>query len=261
MSHIPRKRFGQNFLRDTAVVHRILMAIAPGLEEHLVEIGPGEGAMTQSLLPNCRRLDAVEIDRDLAEGLRRKFAADPRFRLHSADALRFDFRGLREGNEKLRVVGNLPYNISTPLMFHLFGQVEGIHDMHFMLQNEVVDRLAAEPGSADYGRLSIMAGYHCRAEKLFEVPPESFHPRPKVVSAIVRLMPHATPPVEVDPQVLGKVVATAFSQRRKTLRNSVKTLFEEREIEAMGIDPNARAETLGLEDYARMAQRWVEKSR
>lgn len=259
MSHQPRKRFGQNFLRDATVIHRIVLAVAPGSEDHLVEIGPGEGAMTEALLPNCRLLDAVEIDRDLAALLERKFAGEPRFRLHRADALKFDFRTLAVG-EKPRIVGNLPYNISTPLLFHLFEQANSIRDMHFMLQKEVVDRLAAEPGDPDYGRLGIMTRYHCQAEKLFEVYPESFYPSPKVVSAVVRLIPHERPPVEADRQDLSRVVATAFSQRRKTLRNSIKPLFDEAEIRSLGVDPNARAETLSLEDYARLARRWAEKN-
>jgi len=259
MTHIPRKRFGQNFLRDAAVIHRIALAVAPGSDEHLVEIGPGEGVLTQALLPMCGRLDAVEIDRDLAASLRSRFGGDPRFRLHGADALRFDFRALAPAGGKLRVVGNLPYNISTPLMFHLFAQTDAIEDMHFMLQSEVVDRLAARPGGSDYGRLSIMAAYHCRAEKLFEVRPESFHPRPKVMSAIVRLIPHPAPPVEVDRGALSRVVTAAFSQRRKTLRNSLKSLFDEAEIGALGIDPGARAETLGLDEFARLARRWQER--
>lgn len=258
MNHTPRKRFGQNFLRDPSVVHRIVLAIAPNADDHLVEIGPGEGVMTEALLPNCRCLDAVEIDRDLAAPLERRYANRP-FKLHRADALRFDFGSLSEG-EKLRVVGNLPYNISTPLLFHLFEQAACIRDMHFMLQKEVVDRLSAEPGESDYGRLGIMAQYYCRADKLFEVYPESFHPPPKVVSAVVRLTPHDTPPVEADPSVLGRVVATAFSQRRKTLRNSVKPLFDEAELRSLDIDPAARAETLSLEQYARLARRLTEKN-
>lgn len=258
MNHIPRKRFGQNFLRDAAVVHRIAMAIAPSPEDHILEIGPGEGVMTEVLLPLCGRLDVVEIDRDLAERLKRRFGIHAGFRLHQADALRFDFRALADRG-KLRVVGNLPYNISTPLLFHLFEQVEVIRDMHFMLQREVVDRLAAEPGSPDYGRLGIMAQYHCHAEKLFEVAPESFFPRPKVVSAVVRLLPHEVKPVDVDPDALRRVVATAFSQRRKTLRNSVRTLFDEAELRSLDIDPNARAETLSLEQYARLARYLAEK--
>jgi 16S rRNA (adenine1518-N6/adenine1519-N6)-dimethyltransferase len=259
MSHTPRKRFGQNFLRDASVVHRIVLAVSPTAEDRLVEIGPGEGVMTEALLPNCGKLDAVEIDRDLAAHLQRRFAGRPNFALHEADALRFDFRALSAG-EKLRVVGNLPYNISTPLLFHLLEQADIVRDMHFMLQKEVVDRLAAEPGNPDYGRLGIMAQYRCRAEKLFEVYPESFYPPPKVVSAVVRLVPHEAKPVEADPALLGRVVATAFSQRRKTLRNSVKPLFDEDELESLGIDPNARAETLGLEDYARLARRLAEKN-
>lgn len=257
--HYPRKRFGQNFLRDPSVIRRIVASVGPAPDQGLVEIGPGEGAMTEALLDVCHSLDAVEIDRDLAAHLERRFRNRAGFRLHLADALRFDFRRLAQ-NGKLRIVGNLPYNISTPLLFHLFGQLDAIGDMHFMLQREVVDRLAAGTGSPDYGRLGIMAQYHCRAEKLFEVYPESFFPRPKVVSAVVRLTPHAEPPVAADPEVLRRVVATAFSQRRKTLRNSVRTLFDEAELLGLGIDPNARAETLTLEQYARLAQRWSEKS-
>jgi 16S rRNA (adenine1518-N6/adenine1519-N6)-dimethyltransferase len=259
MNHAPRKRFGQNFLRDDTVVHRIVMAVNPAPSDHLVEIGPGEGVMTAALLKSQAPLDAVEIDRDLAAHLLQRFASQPHFRLHQADALKFDFGSLRRG-EPLRVVGNLPYNISTPLLFHLFAQAGAIADMHFMLQKEVIDRLCAEPGNADYGRLSIMAQYFCRAEKLFEVYPESFYPPPKVVSAIVRLIPHPRPPVDADPAILGKIVATAFSQRRKTLRNALKSLFDEQELQDADIDPNARAETLSLAHYARLAERWREKS-
>ena len=258
-SHQPRKRFGQNFLRDDSVIQRIAAAIAPQADEHLVEIGPGEGALTAALLSQCRRLDAVEIDRDLAALLERRFGERHSFHPHRADALRFDFRALREAGEKLRVVGNLPYNISTPLLFHLFAQSDAIRDMYFMLQKEVVERLCAQAGDSAYGRLGIMAGYYCSAELLFEVSPDSFFPRPRVVSAIVRLLPHATPPVQADPAALGKVVATAFSQRRKTLRNSLQPLFGEKELRDCGIDPAARAETLYLEDYAALARLYGEK--
>ncbi len=258
MQHIPRKRFGQNFLRDAAVVQRIVMAVNPGPGDHLVEIGPGEGVMTAAFLQHGVLLDAVEIDRDLAARLRERFAGQPRFRLHQADALRFAFATLASGN-RLRIVGNLPYNISTPLLFHLFAQTGCIADMHFMLQKEVIDRLCAAPGAAEYGRLGIMAQYHCQAEKLFEVAPESFYPPPKVVSAIVRLIPHASPPVAIDPAMLGKVVTTAFSQRRKTLRNSLKSLFSETELREAGIDPHARAETLSLAQYAGLACHWADK--
>jgi len=254
MNHHPRKRFGQNFLRDSTVVRQIVLGIAPKPEDHLVEIGPGQGVLTEALLPLCKRLDAIEIDRDLAALLEKKFSGDTKFRLHGADALNFRFCELSAG-EKLRIVGNLPYNISTPLLFHLFAQTGCIADMHFMLQKEVVDRLCAAPGDPSYGRLGIMAQYYCRADSLFEVPPESFYPQPQVISAVVRLVPHETKPVDVDPSPLGHVVAAAFSQRRKTLRNALKHLFDEREIRDLGIDPQARAETLGLEAYARLARR------
>jgi 16S rRNA (adenine1518-N6/adenine1519-N6)-dimethyltransferase len=254
MNHTPRKRFGQNFLRDDTVVHRIVAAVNPRAGDHLVEIGPGEGAMTAAFLKSGIPLDAVEIDRDLATVLKRRFENSPQFNLHQADALKFDFHTLTHG-EKLRIVGNLPYNISTPLLFHLFAHTGMIVDMHFMLQKEVIDRLCAEAGDPDYGRLGIMAQYYCRAEKLFEVYPESFYPPPKVTSAIVRLIPHAAPPVEASPAALGKVVTTAFSQRRKTLRNALKSLFDEAEFMDAEIDPAARAETLNLEQYARLAQR------
>jgi 16S rRNA (adenine1518-N6/adenine1519-N6)-dimethyltransferase len=254
MNHTPRKRFGQNFLRDDSVVQRIVMAVNPRPGDHLLEIGPGEGVMTAALLKTAERLDAVEIDRDLAAHLQQRFAGQPGFRLHQADALKFDFAALAQGG-KLRVVGNLPYNISTPLMFRLFDAAAHIDDMHFMLQREVIDRLCADPGEPDYGRLGIMTRYFCTAEKMFEVYPESFYPPPKVVSAIVRLIPHPQPIVDADPALLGKVVATAFSQRRKTLRNALKSLFDENALIDAGIDPAARAETLSLEQYARLAGR------
>ena len=253
MNHLPRKRFGQNFLRDNAVVHKILMAVDPRHEDHLVEIGPGEGAMSAAFLKTRDQLDAIEIDRDLATHLRQRFADYRNFRLYEADALRFDFKRL-DSCRKLRVVGNLPYNISTPLLFHLFSQTGMIEDMHFMLQNEVIDRLCAAAGDADYGRLGIMANYYCRAEKLFEVYPESFYPQPKVVSAIVRLVPHEHPPVDADPKVLGIVVTTAFSQRRKTLRNALKPLFDESQLCAAGVNPDARAETINLDQYGALAR-------
>jgi 16S rRNA (adenine1518-N6/adenine1519-N6)-dimethyltransferase len=253
MNHRPRKRFGQNFLRDAAVIRQILLAVNPAPGDHLVEIGPGEGVLTAALLPNCRLLDAVEIDRDLASHLEKRFGGADGFRLHQADALKFDFRAL-SGGEKLKVVGNLPYNISTPLLFRLFEQVDCIRDMHFMLQKEVVDRLCAEPGDKDYGRLGVMAHYYCRAESLFDVAPESFHPQPKVVSSVVRLVPHPARPVDIEVERLGRVVTAAFSQRRKTLRNALRQYLNEEQMGEVGIDPNARAETLGLEDFARLAR-------
>ncbi|CAL1240596.1 16S rRNA (adenine(1518)-N(6)/adenine(1519)-N(6))-dimethyltransferase RsmA [Candidatus Methylocalor cossyra] len=250
--HTPRKRFGQHFLQDAAVIQRILETLAPSDADWWVEIGPGEGVLTAALLRRCRRLDAVEIDRDLVASLTRRFAGETRLRLHQADALKFDFRALA-GGERLRLVGNLPYNISTPLLFHLFRQADAIRDLHVMLQKEVADRLAAGPRDPGYGRLSVMAQYHGRVEKLFEVPAEAFHPRPKVVSAMVRVVPHGKPVVEAGREDLERVVALAFSQRRKTLRNSVRSLFEEQDLRRLGLDPEARAETLSLDDYARLA--------
>lgn len=249
MNHIPRKRFGQNFLRDSTVIARIIQAVAPTAEDHLVEIGPGEGVLTRELLPLCRRLDAVELDRDLVKQLSHRFQGEPRFHLHSADALSFDFKALHQGTP-LRLIGNLPYNISTPLLFWLFGQLEPVKDLHFMLQKEVVERLCAEPGSKDYGRLTVMAGYYCEAEHLFDVDADSFHPPPKVTSSIIRLRPHVCPPVSVSHEALGRIVMAAFSQRRKTLRNALKDHIDESGFERAGIDPGRRAETLSLSDYA-----------
>ena len=193
MSHTPRKRFGQNFLRDQAVIEAIARAIAPDKSHHLVEIGPGEGAMTQSLIASGSRFDAIELDRDLRTRLLASFSTYDTFTLHSADALQFDFESLQQDGQALRVIGNLPYNISTPLLFKLLDYGSLIADMHFMLQLEVVERLAAKPGNKNWGRLGVMAQFQCEVEQLFEVPPEAFFPPPKVQSAIVRLIPKQTP--------------------------------------------------------------------
>lgn len=259
MSHQARKRFGQNFLHDERIIHAIVSSIAPMQEDHLVEIGPGQGAITRHLLAQCGHLDAVELDRDLVELLHKKFSNAQNLKIHSADALRFDFASLTQG-KPLRIVGNLPYNISTPLMFHLFEQSESLRDMHFMLQKEVVDRLCAQPGSRDYGRLSVMAQYYCDMEALFDVPPESFTPVPKVVSAVIRLIPHSLRPIAVDPADLGKVVMAAFSQRRKTLRNALGNLLSGEEIESAQINPTARAETLSLADFGRLTTAFKAKA-
>ncbi|MEY2700377.1 MAG: rRNA ((1518)-N(6)/adenine(1519)-N(6))-dimethyltransferase RsmA [Pseudomonadota bacterium] len=252
-SHIPRKRFGQNFLRDHQVIQSIAAAIAPRPSDHLVEIGPGEGVLTSALLAQAGRLDVVEIDRDLVALLQRQWGNHERFFLHEADALRFDFGALApKGDASLRVVGNLPYNISTPLMFHLFEHAARIDDMHFMLQKEVVDRICALPGDSSYGRLSIMTRYHCEAEWLFDVPPHCFYPAPKVMSAVVRLVPHRTR--EQAPSSFPALVAAAFNQRRKTLRNSLRQLVTDEQWQLAGIDPSSRAETLSLEDFMRLAR-------
>lgn len=252
--HQARKRFGQNFLHDAGVIERIVGAIAPMTGDHLVEIGPGLGALTQPLLDRAGRLDVVELDRDLAARLRQRYGNEPRLKLHEGDALRFDFYSLRTTpDERLRIVGNLPYNISTPLLFHLIDQIDCIRDIHCMLQKEVVQRMAAQPGSDDYGRLSIMIQYHCAVTPLFSVGPGAFTPQPKVDSAVVRLMPHTTPPVSIkDYRTFSRVVAQAFSARRKTLRNALRDLLDAEAIGAVA-DPGARPETLTLAQFAHLA--------
>ena len=252
--HRARKRFGQNFLTDPHVVAGIVAAINPQQDDHIVEIGPGLGVLTESLLPSVTSLDAIELDRDIIPKLTEHCRGRGQLQIHEADALKFDFASLAEDGRPLRIVGNLPYNISTPLMFRLLSLRQLIQDMHFMLQKEVVDRLAATPGGKDYGRLSVMMQYHCRVEALMDVPPESFSPAPKVDSAVVRLVPYREPPVSVDDvDVLEKLVTQAFSQRRKTLRNTLKPMLSAEQMEALGIDPQRRAETLSLAEFASLA--------
>ncbi|WP_163558528.1 16S rRNA (adenine(1518)-N(6)/adenine(1519)-N(6))-dimethyltransferase RsmA [Halomonas sp. NO4] len=253
--HRARKRFGQNFLRDPGVIARIVRAIAPRPGERLIEIGPGQGALTEPLLEAADgRLEVIELDRDLVPGLRVQFFDYPALVVHEADALTFDFRTLRGEGAPLRVVGNLPYNISTPLIAHLLEAGDAIADMHFMLQKEVVERLAAEPGGADWGRLSVMAQYRCAVDSLFRVPPEAFVPRPKVDSAIVRLTPYATLPFPArDEALLFELVRQAFGQRRKTLRNNLKGRIGAAALEALGIDSARRPQTLTVEEFVRIA--------
>lgn len=251
--HKPRKRFGQNFLHDMRIIQRIVSSIAPKENEPVLEIGPGQGALTTVLLPHKPQLTAVELDRDLAAMLRQKFSGDSHFSLVEGDALLFDLRSLQAAPHSVRVVGNLPYNISTPLLFHLLSQREYIRDMHFMLQKEVVQRLAAEPGNKEYGRLSIMAQYNCRVTPLFDVPPGCFFPPPKVMSAIVRLQPQEPELAARNPQTLAQLVNIAFQQRRKTLRNTLKIIATEEQIVSAGINPDARAETLSVNDFVRLA--------
>jgi 16S rRNA (adenine1518-N6/adenine1519-N6)-dimethyltransferase len=253
MSHQPRKRFGQHFLHDPGVIRRIVAAIGPQPGDRLVEIGPGEGAITFELLRAVGRLDAVELDRDLVEPLRERSRGIGELVVHGADALRFDFCALATGGAKVRLVGNLPYNISTPLLFHLLDQSRCIRDMHFMLQKEVVERMAAGPGGKDYGRLSVMLQARCTVIPLFAIGPGAFRPPPKVDSAIVRLVPLAQPPDIADQAVFARLVAAAFAQRRKTLRNGLKGLLSAEAIAGLGIDPGARAEQLALDDFVRLA--------
>ncbi|NOZ11174.1 MAG: 16S rRNA (adenine(1518)-N(6)/adenine(1519)-N(6))-dimethyltransferase RsmA [Gammaproteobacteria bacterium] len=252
--HFPRKRFGQHFLHEKHVVERIIRFLHPRPGEHIVEIGPGLGALTGDLIAATDTLQAIELDRDLAAQLRERFGKSEHLVVHQADALKFDFCSLAPNTKKLRLIGNLPYNISTPLVFHVLEQSHCIQDMHFMLQKEVVDRMAAPPGGKDYGRLSIMVQWRCEVEKLFEVSPGAFTPPPKVQSAVVRLAPYATPPVKVNnPKTFSRLVQQAFSQRRKSLRNTLKGMLSVQELEAVDIDPRARAETLSVEEFARLS--------
>jgi 16S rRNA (adenine1518-N6/adenine1519-N6)-dimethyltransferase len=249
--HRARKRFGQNFLHDPGVIHRIVAAIRPQAGDVMVEIGPGLAALTRPLLDALPHLDVVELDRDLAARLRAEFLPE-RLTVHECDALKFDFGAL---GSDLRVVGNLPYNISSPLLFYLAEFAGQIRDMHFMLQKEVVWRMAAAPDTPDYGRLSVMLQARFRVEKLFIVPPGAFNPAPKVDSAIVRLTPLATEQIAWDNQTrFASVVTQAFSQRRKTLRNTLKGLIDAVAMQAIGIDPGRRAETLSVAEFAALAR-------
>jgi 16S rRNA (adenine1518-N6/adenine1519-N6)-dimethyltransferase len=249
-----RKRFGQHFLHDKRVVGRILAAFNPKATDHVIEIGPGPGVLTRDLVDRVARLEAVEIDRDLAARLAAEFT-ESQLILHNIDALEFDFCARAQLDERLRLIGNLPYNISTPLLFHLLDQLGCIHDMLFMLQKEVVDRLAAAPDTEDYGRLSVMIQWRVKVEKLFDVHPGAFTPPPRVDSSIVRLTPHATPPVHVhDPERFALIVKAAFAHRRKTLRNNLKGLIPEETFAAAGIDPIRRAETLSLKEFAAISE-------
>ncbi len=252
--HYARKRFGQNFLHDASVLQRIVTAIDPRPGQALIEIGPGSGALTRQVLPLAEKLTVVELDRDLIPLLQQNCVELGSLEIHSADALKFDFCTLKQSENRLRLFGNLPYNISTPLLFHLFKQLPCIQDMHFMLQKELVERMAAAPGSKTYGRLSVMVQLYCQVEMLFIVGPEAFRPAPKVNSAVIRLTPHTEPPVEVEnPAVFSRLVTQAFSQRRKTSRNTLKKLLTSEQISSTGIDPTTRAEQLSLQDFALLA--------
>ncbi|AQR66240.1 16S rRNA (adenine(1518)-N(6)/adenine(1519)-N(6))-dimethyltransferase [Aquaspirillum sp. LM1] len=239
--HIPRKRFGQNFLQDPRTIEDIVDAVNPARDDLVVEIGPGLGAITRPLLARLNHLHVVEIDRDIIARLRRTFTAT-QLTIHEGDALAFDFAAL---GTPLKIVGNLPYNISTPLLFHLASFGTQVTDMHFMLQKEVVDRMVAEPGTADYGRLSVMLQYRFYMERMLDVPPEAFDPPPKVDSAVVRMIPHPTLPHQAqDEQQLAHIVQVAFAQRRKTLRNNLKGVLDDEGFATLGIDPGIRPENL-----------------
>lgn len=254
MKHIPRKRFGQNFLTDDGVLHDIIRAIDPQPDDVMVEIGPGLAAMTKLLLQSLQQLHVVELDRDLVARLQKNF--DPaRLVIHSADALQFDFASIPvAGGGKLRVVGNLPYNISSPLLFHLAQIAPQVQDQHFMLQKEVVERMVAEPGGKEYGRLSVMLQWRYHMDLLFVVPPAAFDPPPRVDSAIVRMIPLEAP-LACDAARLEQVVTKAFSQRRKVMRNCLSGMFAENELIDAGIDPQARPETVPVAQFVALARR------
>jgi len=252
--HIPRKRFGQHFLHDAGILARIVAAIAPRPGEHLVEIGPGEGALTLPLLRAAHKLTAIELDRDLIAPLQAKAQGLGELDIISADALTVDFSALARG-APIRLVGNLPYNISTPILFHCLEHAAAIADMHFMLQKEVVDRMGAPPGSKTYGRLSVMLQLRCTVEPLLRVPPGAFRPPPKVDSAVVRLVPlPASQLPGVGFPLIEKLVRAAFGQRRKTLGNALSKFASAKEIDAAGIDPRARAEQLAPQAFVALAR-------
>ena len=254
MKHVAKKRFGQNFLTDHTVLYDIMRVVMPQADDAMVEIGPGLGAMTRMLLDSVKQLHVVELDRDLVKRLHANF--DPvRLIVHSGDALQFDFATIPvPQGQKLRVVGNLPYNISSPLLFHLTEIAPLVQDQHFMLQKEVVERMVAPPGSKTYGRLSVMLQWRYRMELMFIVPPTAFDPPPRVESAIVRMIPIAQP-LACNQQALEQVVLKAFSQRRKVIRNCVAGMFTEDDLRAAGIDPQLRPEAVGLEQFVALANR------
>ena len=257
MAHRPRKRFGQHFLIDPDVIDAIIHSINPSANDVVVEIGPGQGAITSSLATAAKTLHAVELDRNLAARMRAQYDSAPNVTIHEADALNFDFGAL---GDDLRIVGNLPYNISTPLLFHLLKYRAQIRDMHFMLQKEVVDRMAASPGSKAYGRLGIMLGCQFRIDALFDVDRLAFDPPPEVTSAVVRLTPLPQGTYEIDNAVhLSRLVATAFSQRRKTIRNALRKVVDEQDLIAVEIDPGKRPETVPISAYVHLSNRLIRR--
>ncbi|HCA88910.1 MAG: 16S rRNA (adenine(1518)-N(6)/adenine(1519)-N(6))-dimethyltransferase [Legionellaceae bacterium] len=251
MKHYPKKRFGQNFLQDQAIIAQIIAVLALKNHDNVIEIGPGMGALTGYLLTELDKLQVIEIDRDLIAYLQQTFA-HTHLHIHHADALTMDYG---QWGGEARIVGNLPYNISTPLILHLLNYVQNIKDMHFMLQKEVVQRLAACPGTKHYGRLSVMVQYHCQAIELFDVPAAAFFPKPKVNSAIIRLIPYNKSPYpNIDVRLLEQVVARAFNMRRKTLANNLKGLISREQITALGVDANKRPEQLEVLDFIHLTE-------
>ncbi|QFU21539.1 16S rRNA (adenine(1518)-N(6)/adenine(1519)-N(6))-dimethyltransferase RsmA [Shewanella eurypsychrophilus] len=260
LGHTARKRFGQNFLTDHNVINRIVGAIAPDNEHVMVEIGPGLGALTEPVASGVDKLKVVELDKDLVQRLKEHPILKDKLEIYQGDALKFDFNQLIEEGKELKVFGNLPYNISTPLMFHLFEFAEQIKNMHFMLQKEVVLRLSASPGTKAYGRLTVMAQYHCQVMPVLEVPPGCFTPAPKVDSAVVRLVPYKKKPWPCkDVDFLRHLTTTAFNMRRKTLRNNLKHIISDEEFETLKIDSSLRPEQISVEQYVAMANLVLDK--
>lgn len=252
--HVARKRFGQHFLHDKQIIQRLVDVIHPTPGQHLVEIGPGQGALTLPILKIIGQLDVVELDWDLIPALKIRCLGKGALIVHQGDALEFDFKTLIQDSESLRIIGNLPYNISTPLIFHLLEYAPHITDMHFMLQKEVVDRLAAQPGDHAYGRLSIMVQYHCQVTSLFYVPPSAFYPPPQVDSSVVRLIPYQEIPYRVQNyEHFATLVKLAFSHRRKTLRNCLKTMLTDADWSKTNIDSHLRPEQLSVADYVQLS--------
>ena len=252
--HLARKRFGQNFLHDQGVIDNIVAAIDPRPDDHLVEIGPGLGALTEPVASQVEQMQVVELDRDLAARLVTNPKLAGKLTIHQGDALKFDFSKITTPGKKLKIFGNLPYNISTPLMFHLFEQAGIVENMHFMLQKEVVLRLTAAPGSKAYGRLSVMAQYYCQVIPVLEVGPEAFAPPPKVDSAVVRLVPHRELPHPAkDLKCLQRVCTQAFSKRRKTIRNSLKGVITDEQLQQLAISPELRPEQITMAQYVAIA--------
>jgi 16S rRNA (adenine1518-N6/adenine1519-N6)-dimethyltransferase len=261
MPHQARKRFGQNFLHDQGIIDRIVQSINPRASDHIVEIGPGQGALTRPLAASGARLDCVELDRDLAAFLKTNVGKQANVTIHQQDILKFDLASVQHDSQRLRIIGNLPYNISTPVLFYLLQQHNRIEDMVFMLQLEVVNRMAAQVGDRNYGRLGLMLQYYCEVEPLFNVPSAAFTPRPKVSSAIVRLIPHQTMPIQAkDPECLQVVIRTAFNQRRKTLKNSLKAIISETVLTTLPLDVSMRPENLTLADYILISDALTEQS-
>jgi len=253
-THRPRKRFGQNFLHDGSIVQQIIAAINPVESDHIVEIGPGFGVLTKELLPRVARVDAIELDRDIIPILAKNCTDLGNLHIHSADALNFDYCSLGSSDRPMRIIGNLPYNISTPLLFKLLEHMMCIRDMYFMLQKEVVERLTANTNSSNYGRLSVMTQCRCDMQNLIMVPPSAFNPPPKVDSAVISMRPYAIPPVHIeDMKVFSRVVTLAFAMRRKTLRNNFKGLIDDKQWSNLSLDPTRRAETLSIEEFSKIS--------